>query len=95
MATYLKQRFKAVQPTSAGEVIDAVIYAGQRRARPALMTIATTLLALIPVLTSTGKGADIMVPMAIPVFGGMFFVISSIFIVPALFGWIELKKLKQ
>ena len=95
MATYLKQRFKAVQPKSKEEVMEAVIFAGQRRARPALMTIATTLLALIPVLTSTGKGADIMVPMAIPVFGGMVFVITSIFIVPALFGWVELKKLQQ
>ena len=35
------------------------------------MTTATTILALLPVLTSTGRGSDIMVPMAIPSFGGM------------------------
>ena len=35
------------------------------------MTTATTLVALLPVLTSTGKGADIIVPMAIPTFDGM------------------------
>ena len=35
------------------------------------IAIGTTLIALLPVLTSTGKGADIMVPMAIPTFGGM------------------------
>ena len=35
------------------------------------MTTATTILALIPILTSTGRGADIMVPMAIPSIGGM------------------------
>ena len=45
------------------------------------MTSATTILALIPVLTSTGRGADIMVPMAIPSFGGMVFVVLTTFIV--------------
>ena len=35
-----------------------------------------TIIALLPILTSTGRGADIMIPMAIPVFGGM--VVASI-----------------
>jgi len=46
------------------------------------MTSATTILALIPVLTSVGRGSDIMAPMAIPSFGGMLVVLLSIFIVP-------------
>ena len=49
------------------------------------MTVATTILALIPVLTSTGRGSDIMVPMAIPSFGGMTIVIMTMFIVPTLY----------
>jgi Cu(I)/Ag(I) efflux system membrane protein CusA/SilA len=49
------------------------------------MTIATTILALIPVLTSTGRGSDIMVPMAIPSFGGMTFAIITMFVVPVLY----------
>jgi copper/silver efflux system protein len=36
----------------------------------------------LPVLTSTGKGADIMVPMAIPTFGGMIIQVMTIFVVP-------------
>ena len=49
------------------------------------MTIATTILALIPVLTSTGRGSDIMVPMAIPSFGGMLMAIVTLFVVPTLY----------
>ena len=50
-----------------------------------MMTSATTILALIPVLTSTGRGADIMVPMAIPSFGGMMLALLTIFVVPILY----------
>jgi Cu(I)/Ag(I) efflux system membrane protein CusA/SilA len=56
------------------------------------MTSATTLLALLPVLSSTGRGADIMVPMAIPSFGGMLLALLSIFVVPVLYSaWAELR----
>jgi Cu(I)/Ag(I) efflux system membrane protein CusA/SilA len=51
------------------------------------MTTATTLLALLPVLTSTGRGSDIMIPMAIPSFGGMLIALISLFVVPVLFSW--------
>ena len=62
------------------------------------MTTVTTVLALLPVLTSTGRGSDIMIPMAIPVFGGMIIDITSYFIVPVLYSWkkeYELKKAIQ
>ena len=95
MATYVKQRISEKKPQNKQEVINAVVYAGKRRARPALMTIATTILALVPILTSTGRGADIMVPMAIPAFGGMILVVTSIFIVPSMYAWIETRKLTQ
>ena len=49
------------------------------------MTTATTLLALLPVLTSTGRGADIMGPMAVPIFGGMLVELLTMFVVPVLF----------
>ncbi len=49
------------------------------------MTTATTILALIPVLTSTGRGSDIMVPMAIPSFGGMAIEIMTMLVVPVLY----------
>ncbi len=49
------------------------------------MTTATTVLALLPVLTSTGKGADLMIPMAIPLFFGMTFELITIYIAPVLY----------
>ena len=85
MATYLEQTFNKRNPHSIKSIRAATIEAGNRRVRPCLMTTATTVLALIPVLTSTGRGADIMVPMAIPSFGGMVVVIVSIFVVPVLY----------
>lgn len=59
------------------------------------MTTATTILALLPVLTSTGLGADIMVPMAIPTFGGMFFALITLFVVPVTYCWIKEIKVKR
>jgi Cu(I)/Ag(I) efflux system membrane protein CusA/SilA len=56
--------------------------AGKKRVRPAMMTTAVAVIALLPVLSSTGKGADIMVPMAIPTFGGMVIQVMTVFVVP-------------
>ena len=53
------------------------------------MTSATTILALLPVLTSTGRGADIMIPMAIPTFGGMVVAPATWFVVPILYCWTQ------
>jgi protein-S-isoprenylcysteine O-methyltransferase Ste14 len=58
------------------------------------MTTATTALALLPVLTSTGRGADIMIPMAIPSVGGMGIVLLTMFTVPVLYCLVEEIKLK-
>jgi Cu(I)/Ag(I) efflux system membrane protein CusA/SilA len=85
MCTYLNQVFKRDRPGSVAEIREATVRAAKRRIRPALMTSATTILALLPVLTSTGRGADIMVPMAIPSFGGMTVVLLTVFLVPVLY----------
>ncbi len=90
MGTYLMQIFQKNKPASIAEVRSSVIDAGSKRVRPAMMTAATTIIALIPVLTSTGKGSDIMVPMAIPLFGGMVIQVMTMFVVPVLYSmWRE------
>lgn len=89
IATFLDQSFAKHRPTSIREIRDATVAGAQRRVRPCLMTTATTILALIPVLTSTGRGADIMVPMAIPSFGGMMVELMTIFLVPILYCGIQ------
>lgn len=85
ICTYLEQRFSGQKPKSIGEIRRMTIEAATRRVRPAMMTSATTILALLPVLTSTGRGADVMVPMAIPSFGGMMFELMTIFQAPILY----------
>ena len=85
IATYLDQSFRRRKIDSIAEARAATLEAGQRRVRPCLMTTATTILALIPILTSTGRGADIMVPMAIPSFGGMAIEIMTMLVVPVLY----------
>lgn len=96
MGTYLKQSFDKRQPENKSEIRKAVIAAGLKRVRPCLMTTGTTILALLPVLTSTGRGSDIMIPMAIPAFGGMAVALISLFIVPVLFGkYMEFKLKKE
>ena len=84
-STYLDQVFARHSFSSVQEIREATVEAGLRRVRPALMTTATTILALIPVLTSQGKGADVMVPMALPSFGGMCIDIITIFVVPNIY----------
>ena len=95
MATYLDQSFEARKTNNRQQLYKAVITAGEKRIRPAAMTSATTILALLPILTSTGKGAEIMIPMAIPALGGMLFAAISYFIVPVLYAVREEMKIKQ
>jgi Cu(I)/Ag(I) efflux system membrane protein CusA/SilA len=90
LATYLTQRFGRVRPdeiVGVSQVRELVVEAACRRVRPALMTTATTVLALLPVVTSQGRGADVMVPMALPVLGGMTVAVITLFVVPVLFSW--------
>jgi len=95
MATYLTQTFDRNSPENKKEVRAAVVEAGEKRIRPCLMTTATTILALLPILTSTGRGSDIMIPMAIPSFGGMLIALITLFVVPVLYSWKKEFQLKK
>jgi Cu(I)/Ag(I) efflux system membrane protein CusA/SilA len=94
VATYLDQSFASSRPGSVAEIREATVAGAMRRIRPALMTSATTILALIPVLASTGRGADVMVPMAIPSFGGMCFEVFTVLTVPVFYCAIKEIRLK-
>ena len=94
VATYLDQSFAGTRPTTIEAIHEATLTAALRRIRPCLMTTATTVLALIPVLTSTGRGSDVMVPMAIPSFGGMTVAVITSLAVPIFYSIVEETKLK-
>ncbi|MEM7457272.1 MAG: efflux RND transporter permease subunit [Planctomycetota bacterium] len=85
IATYLDQTMKKRRMRSIGEIRDATVRAGLMRIRPCLMTTATTLIALLPVLYATGRGADVARAMAVPVFGGMLVELITLFVVPVVY----------
>jgi Cu(I)/Ag(I) efflux system membrane protein CusA/SilA len=94
MGTYLEQSFRNHKHDTKEDIREATVLAGKRRIRACLMTTATTILALLPILTSTGRGSDVMVPMAIPSFGGMTIEILTMLVVPVLYCMIQEFKLK-
>jgi Cu(I)/Ag(I) efflux system membrane protein CusA/SilA len=95
MATYLRQLFSRRKPGTVREIRETVLAAGLRRARPCLMTTVTTILALSPILVSTGTGSDVAKPMAIPVVGGMLVELFSLFIVPTVYCWVAEVRLRR
>jgi Cu(I)/Ag(I) efflux system membrane protein CusA/SilA len=95
ISTYIKQLMDKNKPKTVKEVREVILDAGSKRVRPAMMTTATTLIALLPVLTSTGKGSDIMVPMSIPLFGGMLIEVLTMFVVPVLYSIWQERQIKK
>ena len=95
LATYLDQCFAADPPRSRAEVRARALEAGRRRVRPLLMTSATTVLALLPIISAQGRGADVMLPMALPSIGGMGAIVLTLFVVPVLYAWNAERTLAQ
>jgi Cu(I)/Ag(I) efflux system membrane protein CusA/SilA len=85
IATYIKQRLERRTISTVAELRNEIYQAGLKRIRPCMMTTITTLVALLPVLFATGRGADVARAMALPVFGGMLIEPFSSFIVPTLY----------
>ena len=94
-ATYLNQVFGERQPQSVDEVREMVVEAGSKRIRPSLMTTATTVIGLLPVVLAEGRGSDVMQPMAIPSLGGMAMSVVTIFIIPCVYSWVEERRVRR
>ncbi len=92
IATYLDQALTSHRLRDINDIRNAVVQAGLKRIRPCLMTTFTTVIALVPVLLATGRGADVARAMAIPVFGGMLVELITLFVVPVVYcGFLEMK----
>jgi Cu(I)/Ag(I) efflux system membrane protein CusA/SilA len=90
IATYMEQVFARRPMSTVQDLREATVEAGRRRIRPCLMTAFTTFAALLPVMTATGRGADVARAMALPIFFGMFVELVSLFVVPVLYcGYME------
>ena len=89
IGTYIQQVIRRRNPTTVEGVRAAVLEAGRKRIRPALMTSVTTILALLPIFLTDGRGSDVMRPMAVPSIGGMVVAAITWFVVPMAYSAIE------
>ncbi len=95
LMSFIKSEHKRIGPKNSEELFNVIVEAGSRRIRPLLMTTATTVIALLPVMWSSGTGAEVMRPMAIPILGGMTIELITLFIVPIIYSFVEQRRIEQ
>jgi Cu(I)/Ag(I) efflux system membrane protein CusA/SilA len=72
MLLYLDLAHDAMKPRTRGELREAIYHGAVKRVRPKVMTVACAFFGLVPILWSTGAGADVMKRIAAPMIGGLF-----------------------
>ena len=83
-------------PCTKQDIYDAAFEGAVFRLRPKLMTVAVALLGLIPIMWSTGTGADVMKPIAAPMIGGMISsAIHVLIMTPVIFVLMKTRDLKK
>jgi Cu(I)/Ag(I) efflux system membrane protein CusA/SilA len=65
------ERVKAGRMNSKADLADAIVHGSVKRVRPKLMTVMAAFLGLLPIMLSTGTGADMMKRVAAPMIGGL------------------------
>jgi multidrug efflux pump subunit AcrB len=74
----------------------ATISAGRSRLRPVLMTSLTMILAMIPMIVTTGSGSEMWRPMAIAIFGGLTFsTVVTLILIPTIYAIFGVGKIKR
>ncbi|NQT32468.1 MAG: efflux RND transporter permease subunit [Candidatus Omnitrophica bacterium] len=92
----LDNLFKKRVPKTKEEIYNTIIEGGLLRIRPAIITTATTILALMAIMFSTGTGSEIMKPMAAPTVGGLITAtLSNLILVPVLYCWLKERQLQK
>ncbi|SOD18477.1 efflux RND transporter permease subunit [Nitrosomonas ureae] len=90
LATIAKQRKAMSEQVSLTDLYDAVVQGAVYRIRPVMMTIAGSVIGLLPVMLSTGTGSEIMRRIAAPMVGGMVSAtILTLIIFPAVYALVK------
>lgn len=95
MLGFLEDKFKEQSPKSVEEVREMVTEAALNRVRPLLMTTATSVIGLMPIFLTQGRGSDVMQPMAIPMVGGMAVQIITFLLAPCLYSLVMEWKVRR
>lgn len=83
-------------PITLADIYEATIEGAVMRLRPKIMTVGTSLIGLIPIMWSTGVGADVMKPIAAPMIGGLITsAIHVLIVTPILFSYMKERALKK
>jgi Cu(I)/Ag(I) efflux system membrane protein CusA/SilA len=81
---------------NGADLRDAIYHGAVKRLRPKVMTVATTFIALVPIMWSTGTGADVMKRIAVPMIGGVATsLLMELFVYPAIFYIWRSRQLKR
>lgn len=83
--SFLEDNFRDKHPQSIPEIRNLVIEASLKRVRPLLMSTATTVIGLMPIFLTHGRGSDVMQPMAIPSVGGMGVQLITFLVAPCIY----------
>ncbi len=99
MLVYLREaitRAGGLERMSLADLRRAVLDGAVHRLRPKLLTEATTIIGLAPMLWATGPGAEVIRPMAAPVLGGILIADEVIdLFLPVLFYWVRRRRWQQ
>lgn len=91
-----KRRADRGEAFNREDLIQAIKDGARLRLRPKVMTVATTVASLLPIMWSTRPGAEVMKPLATPVIGGMLSSLIHILIVtPVIFAWLHEREMKK
>jgi len=83
-------------PIAREDITEATIEGSVLRLRPKVMTVSTALIGLLPIMWSTGAGADVMQPIAAPMIGGLITsTIHVLIVTPVLFSYMKEYALKK
>ncbi|RIK80019.1 MAG: CusA/CzcA family heavy metal efflux RND transporter [Planctomycetota bacterium] len=85
MLDFFERAFAKHEPQSIADIRATVMEASLKRVRPLLMSTATTVVGLMPIFLTQGRGSDVMQPMAIPSVGGMAVQLITLFIAPCVY----------
>ena len=78
------------------DLVQAIKDGARLRLRPKVMTVATIVASLLPIMWSTQTGSEVMQPLAAPVIGGMVSSLLHILVVtPVIFAWLREGEMKR
>jgi len=104
MLVYLNQSFKELKEKatsrnaliSEGEYLEALLHGAGLRVRPVMMTVATIIIGLLPIMYGSGTGSEVMSRIAAPMVGGMTSaVLLTLIVLPAVYSLMKRGELKE